>query len=176
VRRVLVVGQAPGRTGDPTRPFDSRRGSGRRLAELAGVEAISDVADVVNVLDSWPGAAGQKGDRFPMGAARRAAARVDLGGYDRVLLIGRGVAAAFGVSAPFLVWFPLRGAEAAVVPHPSGVNHWWNDGSNKERARGFFREVFRERGAEEAEKAKTRSESLPRTGVDLDHEVATPPA
>lgn len=34
-------------------------------------------------------------------------------------------------------WIP-----AAVVPHPSGINPWWNDEQNRSHARGFFSQLL----------------------------------
>jgi hypothetical protein len=77
-----------------------------------------------------------------MAAARVAAARMRPRG--RVLLLGRGVATAFGQARrPILQWFDLRGARAAVFPHPSGISHWWNDPRNVARARRFLRALLR---------------------------------
>jgi len=56
-----------------------------------------------------------------------------------VLLIGQGVARAFGVQAGLLEWVEREGAWLAVVPHPSGVNRWWNELRNVERAAAFLR-------------------------------------
>lgn len=90
----------------------------------------------MNLLAEFPGKSG-KGDAFPIALARARAARMRLGG--EVVLLGRHVARAFGAQgAPFLEWFDLRGAWAAVVPHPSGVNHWWNDPANTNRAAVFL--------------------------------------
>jgi hypothetical protein len=86
------------------RPFAADQGrSGRRLAELMGVDDVSDVAVVINLLGRWPGRAGSKGDRFPMTAARVAARRVTLRYWQRVFLVRRRVAEAFGVRGSYLV-------------------------------------------------------------------------
>jgi len=31
--------------------------------------------------------------------------------------------------------------QVAVIPHPSGVNHFWNKASNRKEARRFLRDV-----------------------------------
>lgn len=43
-----------------------------------------------------------------------------------------------GVGETKTVFAAMR---AAVVPHPSGVNRWWNDPANRDRAREFFAEL-----------------------------------
>lgn len=140
MRRVTIVGQAPGRRNGAALAFEGP--SGRRLAALAGVSEreLRRRAKLVNLLPRWPGAAG-KGDLFPAAAAKKAAKGMRLGG--RVPLAGRGVARAFGVgAAPFLEWFTLGRCEAAVFPHPSGVSHWWNDPANRAEAARFLAAVL----------------------------------
>lgn len=66
----------------------------------------------------------------------------------RVVLLGANVSRAFGVSfrklsEVVLSWHPVgEGLAAAVVPHPSGLNRWWNDPDNRVRARLFLRPVL----------------------------------
>lgn len=62
-----------------------------------------------------------------------------------LVILGRNAQRAFrwrgGVD--WLEWGWVRSAErdwpAAVVPHPSGRNRWWNDEDNQRAAREFFR-------------------------------------
>jgi uracil-DNA glycosylase len=142
--KTLLVGEAPARTTVGARPFSGRTGA--RLAELAGVERLRDSFEVVNLLDRWPGPTGAKGSEFPMEVARaRAAAMVPrlVLRRRRVVLVGRRVAGAFRLARlPYLSWERIDGlAEVAVLPHPSGVNQWYNDPGNVERARRFLREA-----------------------------------
>lgn len=136
--RVLLVGQAPSRDTCGGPPFSGR--SGRRLADLAGVkhDELREVFALVNLLDRWPGKNG-RGDAFPMGEARAAAARLDLSKHDVVVLVGKSVARAFGIGEA--EYFAERVGGVFVVPHPSGVNRWWNDAANEERARRFMEEL-----------------------------------
>lgn len=47
----------------------------------------------------------------------------------------------------YLRWEYLRKGETyAVLPHPSGVNRWWNEEENVARARDFLREAARAPG------------------------------
>lgn len=139
--RVTIVGQAPGPANGRRAAFEGP--SGARLERLAGLQPgeLPARARLVNLLGAWPGRAG-KGCRFPAGQAREAARRLRLR-TDVILLAGRGVAAAFGEGGrKYFEWFRLRRRWAAVVPHPSGVSHWWNDPSNRRRAARFMRSVL----------------------------------
>jgi uracil-DNA glycosylase len=132
-RRVAIVGEAPSRTS--ARPFDGQ--SGRRLERL-GVDL--DGVALYNVLDEWPGPA-HKGSRFRVPDARPAAAALleRLSSHARVVVAGHRAAAALGFRERYLVWAPgPTGALWAVLPHPSGVNRWWNDPENADAARRFL--------------------------------------
>lgn len=99
--------------------------------------------EAVNLLDRFPGKSYSwgKGDLFVHRAARDAAERMSLRGRT-VLLCGWYVAGAFGLRRLSLFrWVGFRGGIVAVVPHPSGVNHWWNTPSNERMAARFFEEA-----------------------------------
>ena len=148
IGRVVLVGQAPCCGGDPRVPLTGR--SGRFLASACGIPFWSYLRWTVrvNLLDYWPGKSG-KGDAFPMAEAREAAAALEpsLKGR-RAVLLGHGVASAFGLGGrPYLgpwevVPRPLGSFAAAVLPHPSGVNRFWNDPTNRERAGRFLRSAI----------------------------------
>jgi hypothetical protein len=126
----MVLGEAPSRTS--AAPFE-----GSRLGLYLGADPAGRF-ELANLLDAWPGPAG-KGSAFPLAEARAAADLLDLGGR-RVILCGWRVAAALDFRAPaYLRWRDHRGARMAVLPHPSGVNRWWNDPGNRRRARRFLR-------------------------------------
>lgn len=148
---VRVYGQAPGSRGDPDAPAFA---GSARFEELAGVE-ITELIEAwgwqfVNLLPDYPGrAVGERGDAFPIAAART---RARMFGEtwqpgDRVLLCGRNVARSFHLERlPYLHWKPLTLREPririAVMPHPSGVNRWWNDPQNRRAATEFVRELI----------------------------------
>lgn len=141
---VLIVGQGPSASSEGLPPFDPSTYSGRKLCELAGVERAEELGVVVNLLDRYPGRSrkGSKGDHFFAWKARQIAKKTPLHRFDRVVLVGRNVARSFGVGdRPFLRWFEHRGTKVSIVPHPSGVNHWWNDPRNVRRARRFVRRL-----------------------------------
>ncbi len=132
-----IVGQAPGPRGLKGRPLEG--GASRKFAGLAGVseDEFWRLFRTRNVLPRFPGKNG-KGDAFPIDEARRRAASMRFRA-GRVILLGQGVARAFGVRAPPLTWRRVGRREFAVVPHPSGVNRWWNDPKNVRRAKRFLR-------------------------------------
>jgi hypothetical protein len=121
--------------------------SGARLAALADVahDTLLSRATCVNLLRSWPGTnRTKKGDLWPAQLARVAALTCIVGvAGARVILLGQNVARAFRVGRrPILTWFPFGHGHAAIVPHPSGINRWYNDPSNVRRAERFMRRTM----------------------------------
>lgn len=174
--RPVLVGQAPGPNTDPDLPlYPLPRGSaGGRLADYMGLSLGQYLRtfERVNLLREYPGARGVKHsrtvdhqqDRFPAQRARTAAnaLRPMLAGRH-VLLMGRGVAKAFGLEeVPYLQArvVPMRRPTAVqewtaivgVVPHPSGRNRWMNDAANAAALRAFLESwcmLFREHNEQE---------------------------
>jgi len=147
--RVVILGEAPSRKSDPSRPFSGD--SGRRLAKIAGVDhgELLAMFEPANLLSEWPGrSGGRKGDSLPKSAVRRAwrRSRMELLGR-RVVLASRRMAESLGVRVDrigFMVWVSgaLDGpAEIAVIPHPSGIVRFWNNPVNVEAARRFLAEA-----------------------------------
>jgi len=154
VTRPLIVGEAPGPHTDPDVPLEGR--AARRLAALAGLEEeeLRRRARIVNVLPRWPGSAG-KGSRFDhreaAGPAEEVIRRHARRG-QRILVLGWRAARAldpvfYGLRRqPILELEPHHvgpvPVRVAIVPHPSGISHWWNDPANVERASEFLRGVL----------------------------------
>ena len=153
--KLLLIGQAPGRGGDGQQALSGRAAA--LLANMAGIprEELLRRFDRHNLLDRWPGKSpAGKGDIFPASAARDAADRIKRTLRRRgvtfagptVLLVGKAVARAFGLRRPeYLTWYPgfewcLKGA---VIPHPSGINRWWNSSRNRRRASRFLKQILR---------------------------------
>ena len=136
--KILLIGQAPGRRGDSTEPLQGR--IGEKLTALFGLneQQYLEQFDRMNVLDFWPGRSG-KGDKFPIHDAKRMASNksANLSGR-RILFIGIATASAFGFEYAPLKWRKFNGGRAAILPHPSGVNRWWNDPGNRKRASRFM--------------------------------------
>jgi hypothetical protein len=143
--RPLLIGQAPSRIGDPAAPLAGRIGG--RLARLCGMDPpmFLRATERINLLPACPaGPARGKGDPFPAPPARAAALQLipRLAGR-RVVFVGVATARAFAFPGPLLTWKDHVGASCAVLPHPSGVNFWWNDPVNRAAAERFARTLFR---------------------------------
>ena len=139
LHRAAIIGEAPGPNtrGDfPMYPYPPRSAAGR-LKDIIGFTTREYLLSFAraNLLDTYPGKA------FPVKLGRQA---VD-GVIERMrgkplLLMGRGVANAFGAGAlEVLTWCEIEpGVRVAVIPHPSGRNVWYNDEANRAAVRAFF--------------------------------------
>lgn len=164
-RKTLIIGQAPAKDTVGKLPFSGK--SGPKFADLLGVEHSSlwDAFDVVNLIEYFPGSS-ERGDVFPMAEARRRVVVIRTGGLpERVVLVGKNVARAFGLHKPmptpfgpyrhvlkFFEWYDDPDDERTddqypprfcVVPHPSGVSHFWNDPANVRTAKEFMSTIPR---------------------------------
>lgn len=150
----VLVGESPSRTSESAHPLSGHPIAGK-LARLCGVGVLEYLAafDRWNLLTRYPGHSGNKGALFPRGEARARAADLTARGAFRgrpVLFLGSRVADAFGFDAEPLTWNAAEGAggasRCAVLPHPSGVNRWWNDAANARRAEAFMRRFLNDAG------------------------------
>lgn len=134
----MIVGQAPSRR-TVGRPALSGR-SGALLARLSGVETLSSVFVLANLSESYTGSRSSgAGDAWSASEARKLAAEFDFGDERRIILLGWNVARAFCLDwLEYMEWFDEGDFSFAVFPHPSGLNHFWNDPENRERARTFL--------------------------------------
>jgi hypothetical protein len=150
----LLVGQAPSATaqrlagnGVP-RPFFGDGPSVRLLASLLSIEVedLMCVFELRNLLPKHPGCC-KKGDKFDSVQGKLAAHRLmgECAGR-RMVLAGRHVAKAFGMSStpPLSVVVMPRGCLALLLPHPSGVNLWWNSAENRRHAGQVLRRFVKE--------------------------------
>jgi hypothetical protein len=171
--RGLIIGQAP--PGPPeSLPSDYLPLQGqpeRRLARLAGLASPDHLwqeFDRIDLIGWCPGPKDRKsyhitstgyrkhccdGHRFPLSVARLAASRLitfgGLSSYAMVVLCGRHVASAFGLRlhSRGVPWAEeLNGVRFLVLPHPSGVSHFWNDEVSWHRAAGTFRAALNRLG------------------------------
>lgn len=157
LNRPLIIGQAPARGNDGKPPFAGE--SGTRLAKLSGVgisgDDLPEHFDLLNLMDYYPGKRSTgKGDNFYIAEARQAAQTLIAGLKEeeqaprRILLMGRNVERVMlgrKGRQPYLRWRWYFGDKhlVAVFPHPSGLNHWWNDPKNYTEAEVFMREMMR---------------------------------
>lgn len=135
--QIVMIGEAPSPTSDPSDPF-----AGRPLRWLSWIlklseEEVRSRMSFVNLLDRYPGR------RFPIAEGRLAAEKLAIPKRGTWLLAGRAVGLCFGRRrSEMFRWFYLSDVRAAVVPHPSGLNRWWNDPANRERYAEFIRTVL----------------------------------
>ncbi len=110
--------------------------------------------DFMNVFDHWPGK-GIGGDRFPMQAAKDRVPYLIENLRDRlVVFLGHNVAGAFGAKGfKYLQWYEIRNPKdvhdvivprMVVLPHPSGVNRYWNIPSNRAVVAKFLAQTIRQ--------------------------------
>lgn len=142
--KVLVVGVAPGPSHGERRAFLGSS-SGAALERLWGMQPgeLGLLADTANLAPSWPGrASGGLGDAVPAKVELvRAAAELDLTGYSAVVLCGAAVAGAMGFDPEPLRVHERDGRRFLVLPHPSPVNRWWNESSNRTAARRALSDI-----------------------------------
>jgi hypothetical protein len=144
---LALVGEAPGprtRADCPFYPYPPSSAAGRLLTYLGwGRSKYLLTFARMNLLAEYPG------ELFPVTKARQCVPHVVAALYPRpMLLMGKGVASAFGVGVlPPLtmstVTLPCAGrgsvlAQVAIVPHTSGRNLWYNDPANRVAAREFI--------------------------------------
>lgn len=150
MNRPLLVGQAPSSTSNPERAFSGR--SGRKIADLMGIDAVDDwyeqlcqTFEPVNLITRYACRRADKGDSFSMAEARQAALGLKVAfPAGRFVLVGQQVRQAFGVRlAATCRWMVWGDRHVALLPHPSGINAWYNDAANRERASAFLREERR---------------------------------
>jgi len=140
--KVLLIGMAPGH-GDPTKPLEGR--IGKRLAQLANLteqEYLDRTLRCNLVQKDVP-----RG-KWPMSLASAEAIKIReerWKGCQKVILLGKLVAEAFWpkLKPDFLsAWEYGRGVWIWVFPHPSGLNRWWNDPANLNKAQRVLRNIL----------------------------------
>lgn len=157
--RPLLIGQAPGPNTNPDLPLFPvpKTSAGGRLQHLMGLTRAEymQLFERTNLLHEFPGRH-KRDDKFPMAKARLAASTIrPLLTGRRVVLVGRNVANAFDLGEmQFHRWQSVRARRAciisgcdgmtmlAVVPHPSGRNHWYNSQGNRDEAARFWQELI----------------------------------
>jgi len=134
--KVVLVGQAPSMRGSEVCRAALGGPVGRKLMEVLGCDLRSYVRGFrrLNLVQSFPGRT-NGADAFDAAEAGMAWARLRENVAQRmVVLLGAKVAdvatvglwRAHGWCAPF----DHLQVRMMVVPHPSGLNRWWNDPAN----------------------------------------------
>ena len=151
-KNILLVGQAPSRTGlAPLETLTPGSSSGR-LLKMMGISKDEYLDNFVrlNLIDHYPGRlASGKGDKFPIHEAKRGAVRI-LSQFAfpwKILCVGNKVAECFlpKTRIKYYEWmlcvsnYPPAVRDIAVIPHTSGLNRYWNDPSNVKLAEKFLR-------------------------------------
>jgi uracil-DNA glycosylase len=152
--RLLFVGQAPSQDSDGQPPFTGKCGKflAETLLNTTQEQMLLD-HDFMNVFDRWPGK-GINGDKFPMREAKDRVPYLVEKLRDRVVvMLGHNVATAFGAKGfTYLTWYEIRNPKnvndvivpkMVVVPHPSGINRYWNVPSNRLIASKFLIETIK---------------------------------
>lgn len=141
----LIVGEAPSKNEVTERPIEGR--VGKRLASLCGLtyEEFLERFERVNLLHVRQDTK-EKGFEFDHVAACNAAHDLWLKGAIAkgrvVILLGWRVARAFSEQTGYFEGREtINGARIYVVPHPSGVNRWWNQDDHKRMASEFFQKI-----------------------------------
>lgn len=113
---------------------------GVKLANMLGLERLEFLADYrrTNLNLMFPGKKG-KGDAFDrVGGEAAAKQLMEDPTLERFVLLGSEVCKCFGVPYEHLmVWeFPRPGRILSFfcLPHPSGINLWYNDPKNRDQA------------------------------------------
>lgn len=144
--RPLILGEAPGRNGDPDRPLSGA--AGKRLALMAGFhhwEELDEAFELMNLLYEYPGESTRGGGaRFPGDEARQAQAA--LWGVLRgrvVVLLGSRLRRLYRVP-DFHRWVynQKRGVALCAVPHPSGLTRLYNSHEEREKTAKILRQAM----------------------------------
>jgi uracil-DNA glycosylase len=141
----LILGEAPGRNGDPDRPLAGA--AGKRLALMAGYrhwDELIDHFDLMNLLYEYPGEATRGGGAaFPGDEAREAQAGLWEHLRGRVVvLLGARLRRLYRVPE-FHRWVynTRRGVAMAAVPHPSGLTRLYNSHEEREKTAKILRQA-----------------------------------
>ena len=124
----IIVAESP----NPHGEWTWERASARRMEQLIGRRVTW-----YNLFEVEP-------ERWSAMRARAAASGLlaELTHDHTVLMLGRRVCAAFGhQKLPWLHGSLSKHALLVAVPHPSGLNRWWNDPANVELAETTLRGI-----------------------------------
>lgn len=120
---------------------------GNKVAALLGMTRAEFIRKYrrLNLNDRWNGKNG-RGDAFDEEAGRAAAVELLADCHAaRMVLLGQNVARCFGLEhhAPLSTGLFMNGIQFFLLPHPSGINRWWNEPKNARAAQKKLREFVR---------------------------------
>ena len=142
----LIVGEAPSKNQSPEQPIEGR--IGLRLAVCAGMTLPEFLTffERVNLLHVRQDTAAH-GFQFDEQAAALEAEkfRATFTSERIIILLGQRVAKAFGITPTdcYFVQHSIGAADVRVLPHPSGINRWWNSKENLDHATLFMQNIVR---------------------------------
>lgn len=137
----ILIGEAPSKNEVTETPLEGR--IGKRLARLCGLSLAEYLEhfERINLLHTRQDTR-ERGFEFDHAAAARAAHELWMHVISPgrvVLLLGKRVARAFDEQKDYFEEHrTVQGIRFFVLPHPSGVNHWWNDEANYRKAAEFM--------------------------------------
>ncbi len=144
ISKVLFIGQAPSSASNALQPLSGR--CGMVLAQLLGVtmKDFLDYAQRYNLNSAYPGRAGEKGDGFDYETGMNMASVLMNETNKSFVLLGDKVCHCFSVSYNKLETSADERTHNRffVLPHPSGVNLWWNEARNRRSAKTALREFI----------------------------------
>ncbi len=150
----MIIGQAPSRTSDPAEVLRGK--SGEKLRTLLGVSVPKFARIVrVNLSTVYDGKDG-KGDAFTPDPDLVLTALAIAHAHDVALVLGKAAARALKLPKGIEYFIPTLRKRTTfyVVPHPSGINRWWNATANRKIAERFFGGIT---AWEEAKRKKMKS-------------------
>lgn len=138
----LIIGEAPSKNAITDRPIEGR--IGKRLASAAGLsyERFLDHFDRANLLSIRQDVVGT-GFTFNILAAKVAASRLaeKFEPGQIVLLLGGRVSESFGLHSGYFEEHVVNEACVYILPHPSGINRWFNDPRNMAQMTTFMQSI-----------------------------------
>jgi uracil-DNA glycosylase len=134
-KSIVFVGQAPSRDSNPKRALSGN--SGARIAAMLDLSLANFLSDFAreNLNYIWPGKHGHdKGDFFDFAEGDANAQILMRKYFTHYVILGAAAASCFKIP-----WQPLyvyeRGDKSFfMLPHPSGINTWYNKRENKTSA------------------------------------------
>jgi len=142
---LVLIGQSPGKNPGEHGPLTGK--SGKLMAKRMGLSFEEYLLlDRRNILTEFKGKAA-KGDLFPLKEAKEEASKMIFFPGSTLVLLGKAVAGAMGIKGKktYFVKYDIdeeKNISAFIVPHPSGINLWWNDADNRKKADAFFKDLL----------------------------------